>query len=124
MTDQHGADRDLEQRVHTLESEVAELREQVARSVSDAEAARVLATGADRDASEVRAELRAHTRSLSALRESQLEMNAKLGSLDGRFAVLGDSVERRFVAVDSGIQQITAMLQTLIDRDGRANGSA
>lgn len=110
--------------MHTLESEVAGLREQVARSVSDAGAASVLAGAADRDVSEVRTELRAHTRSLSAMRESQLGMNAKLDSLDGRVAVLGDSVERRSAAVDSGIQQITAMLQTLIDRDGRANGSA
>ncbi len=104
---QQPEDRELELRVSTLESEVAELREQVARSVSDAEAARVLASGADRDVSEVRAELRAHTRALSALRETQVEMNS--------------SVDRRFGLVDSSLRQITTMLQTLIDRDGRAS---
>lgn len=65
---------DLESRVTSLEHEVVRLREQVAITSSDAAAARVLASGADRDVSEVRAELRAHTQGLNALRETQLEL--------------------------------------------------
>jgi hypothetical protein len=65
---------DLELRVTSLEREVIRLREQVTLTSSDAAAARVLAAGADRDVSEVRAELRAHTQGLNALRETQLEL--------------------------------------------------
>ena len=57
---------DLEARFARLEHEVAELREQVTIAGSDAAAARVLAAGTDRDVSEVRAELRAHTQGLNA----------------------------------------------------------
>jgi hypothetical protein len=39
----------------------------------EAAAARALAAGADRDVADYRAELRGHTRVLSALRETQLE---------------------------------------------------
>ena len=49
---------DAEARFSRLEREVAELREQVALARTDATSARVLAAGADRDVSEVRAELR------------------------------------------------------------------
>ena len=72
------SDKDLENRVGILEQEVAQLREQAALSSSDATAARVLAAGADRDVSEVRSELRAHTRALNALRETQLEQGRML----------------------------------------------
>ena len=73
-------DDDVEARVDSLEQEVARLREQIALTSSDATAARadaaavrVLAAGVDRDVSEVRTELRAHTRAVNALREIQLE---------------------------------------------------
>ncbi len=42
---------------------------------------RVLAAGADRDVSEIRAELRAHTQGLNALRETQLEQGREITSL-------------------------------------------
>jgi uncharacterized coiled-coil protein SlyX len=57
---------DLEQRVSALESEIALVRQEAA-------AARALAAGADRDVADYRAELRGHTRALTALRETQLE---------------------------------------------------
>ncbi len=63
----------VERRVARLERDVARLREEVALAGSDASAARTLAAGADRDVSEVRAELRAHTQALNALRQTQLE---------------------------------------------------
>lgn len=93
-----------------LESEVERLRLDVTRTASDAAAARVLAGGADRDVSEMRAELRAHTGLLHALRETQLEMQQQV---DRRF----EQVDRRFEQVDAGLRQIATMLGTLIDRD-------
>ena len=66
-------DDDFMTRLTSLEREVARLREQAVLTSTDAAATRVLAAGADRDVSEVRAELRAHTQGLNALRETQLE---------------------------------------------------
>ena len=63
---------DLENRVTALEREVLRLRDQIALTSSEAAAARVLSGGADHDVSEVRAELRAHTQALNALRQIQL----------------------------------------------------
>jgi hypothetical protein len=91
------SDDDLENRVAVLEREVARLREQVALTTSDAAAARVLAAGADHDVAEVRAELRAHTQALNALRETQLEQGQKMS--DG------------FSALNTGMAQITALLK-------------
>ncbi|MEU8243462.1 hypothetical protein AB0C07_34845 [Actinoplanes missouriensis] len=72
---------DLEQRVTAVEAELAAVRQ-------DAAAARALAAGADRDTSEVRAELRGHTRVLESLRQTQLEhcaeLKADIGGLKGR----------------------------------------
>ena len=45
---------------------------------SDAAAARVLAAGADRDCSEMKAELRSHTTVLNAVRETQVEQGKTL----------------------------------------------
>ncbi|OJY39534.1 MAG: hypothetical protein BGP03_30945 [Pseudonocardia sp. 73-21] len=49
---------------------------------------------ADRDVSEVRSELRAHTRTLNALRETQAEFGRRLGGVEMR----------------SGVAQIVALL--------------
>lgn len=62
---------DLEQRVSAVEAELSVVRQEAA-------AARALAAGADRDVAEYRAELRGHTRVLSALRETQLDHYAEL----------------------------------------------
>jgi chromosome segregation ATPase len=64
---------DLEARVRSLEEAVQQLQ-------ADATAARELAAGADRDVSEVRAELRAHTQALNALRENQLDLQTEVRS--------------------------------------------
>jgi chromosome segregation ATPase len=121
-------DDDVEARFTRLEHEVAELREQVALTRSDAAAARVLAAGADRDVSEVRAELRAHTQGLNALRETQLEQSRALGEqrqeINGLrhemregFTSQGqriDELEREmrggFATMATGMAQITALL--------------
>ncbi len=59
---------DIETRVTILERKVLQLREQVALDSSDTGSAHLLAVGADRDVSEVRSALRAHTQALNALR--------------------------------------------------------
>ncbi|HET9253680.1 MAG TPA: hypothetical protein VFO16_00580 [Pseudonocardiaceae bacterium] len=106
-----------EARFTRLEHEVAELREQVALAKSDAAAARVLASGADRDVSEVRAELRAHTQGLNALRETQLEHGRAIGELRQEMSELrqemrAQSQEMRngFSTMATGMAQITALL--------------
>ena len=115
---------DIEARVAILEREVVRLREQVALSSSDAAGARVLAAGADRDVSEVRAELRAHTQALNALRETQLEqgraiagldqrvtgLDQKVTGLDQKVTGLDQKVTEGFATLGVGMAQITALL--------------
>ena len=124
-------DDDVEARITRLEHEVAELREQVALTRSDAAAARVLAAGADRDVSEVRAELRAHTQGLNALRETQLEQGQEINGLRQEmregFTLQSrriDELEREmrggFATMATGMAQITALLTDIRgpERDG------
>ena len=124
-------DDDVEARFTRLEHEVAELREQVALTRSDAAAARVLAAGADRDVSEVRAELRAHTQGLNALRETQLEQGQEINGLRQEmregFTLQSrriDELEREmrggFATMATGMAQITALLTEIRgpERDG------
>ena len=101
---------DIETRVAILEHEMAQLRERVALSSSEAAAARVLAAGADHDVSEVRAELRAHTRALNALRETQLEQDRKISGLDHKVTGLDQKMTEGFATLGTGMAQITALL--------------
>ena len=108
---------DIETRVAILEREVVRLREQVALGSSDAAGSRVLAAGADRDVSEVRAELRAHTRVLNALRETQLDQDRKITGLeqkvtglDQKVTGLDQKVTEGFAMLSTGMAQITALL--------------
>lgn len=97
---------DLEARVTTLESQMGAVR-------ADAAAARVLAGGADRDVSASAAKLDAHTRTLNALRETQLEQGATITDLNHRV----DSLEREmcggFAMTATGMAQITALLENI-----------
>ena len=113
-------DDDVEARSTILEQEVARLREQIALTSSDAAtaradatAARVLAAGADRDVSEVRAELRTHTQALNALRETQLEQGREMREQ-------GREMHDGFATVAVGMAQITALLTEVngSERDG------
>jgi chromosome segregation ATPase len=103
-------DDETEARFARLEHEVAELREQVALAKSDAAAARVLAAGADRDVSEVRAELRAHTQGLNALRETQLEHGRAIGELREEMGELRQEMRNGFATMATGMAQITTLL--------------
>lgn len=104
------SDDDVEARFARLEHEMAELREQVILAKSDAAAARVLAAGADRDVSEVRAELRAHTQALNALRETQLEHGRTIDELRQEMTGLCQEMRSGFATMATGMSQITALL--------------
>jgi hypothetical protein len=97
----------VEARLTRLENDVAQLREESALARADATAARVLAAGADREVSEVRAELRAHTQVLNALRQTQLEQGQKIDALERE-------VRDGFSTVQVGMAQITALLTAAI----------
>jgi uncharacterized protein involved in exopolysaccharide biosynthesis len=87
----------------------------------------VLAAGADRDVSEVRAELRAHTQALNALRETQVDFSRQLADFGRQLADHGrriDALERKldeqsremregFATLATGMAQITALLTNL-----------
>ena len=100
----------VENRLTALERQVAHLREQNAFIASDASAARTLAAGADRDVSEVRAELRAHTQVLNSLRETQLEQGQVL-------AEQGQTMRAGFAGVNAGMEQIVALLDRITGPD-------
>ncbi len=108
---------DLEIRVANLERDVARLQGQTTLAVSDAGAARLLAAGADHDVSAVRAELRAHTQALNALRETQLEQGRALASLDHRVTSLDQKVTEGFTTLNVGMAQITALLTGKLDSE-------
>lgn len=101
---------ELEARVSRLESEVARLQDGVTVSRADAAAARVLAGGADRDISDVRRELRAHTQVLNALRETQIEQGRHLSALDAKVGRLDAKVDRALGLLSTGMAQIVTLL--------------
>lgn len=105
---------DLEPRVSALEGEVREIRARLKISEQDAAAARVLAGAADRDVSEIHAELRdfrnATTSSFNATR-------ADLADLRSNVADLRTEMRTKFDLTAAGQEQIVGMLQTLIDRE-------
>jgi hypothetical protein len=122
-------DDDFEARLAILEREVARLREQSILISSDATgarvdaaAARVLAAGADRDVSEVRAELRAHIQALNALRETQLEQAREMRE---GFAEMRAEMREGFAKTwewfakqATGMAQITALLTKIAEPEG------
>jgi chromosome segregation ATPase len=107
----------LEARVTTLEREVARLREQVVNTRTDAAAARVLAGGADRDVSAFGAKLDAHTKTLNALRETQVEQDAILREHSEKIDRLEREMRHGFATLGTGMAQITALLQGIAGTD-------
>jgi chromosome segregation ATPase len=112
---------DIETRVSALEREIALLRERIRLARDDAGAARTLVSGADRDVAEMRAQLRAHTQVLNALRatqlemmDGQLEMRGEMNELRGEMNELRDEMRGGFATVHAGMAQITGLLSTII----------
>jgi hypothetical protein len=121
--------KDLEQRVSAIEADVAVVRQEGA-------AARELAAGADREAADVRAELRGHGRVLTALRETQLEMQVEMQGM--QLEMRGMQLDMRgfreiqvrhyaehkadAAEMKAGMAQIVRMLEDL-SGDGRSPGA-
>jgi chromosome segregation ATPase len=84
----------LDDRVTNLEREMKDVR----RDVADT---RLLASGASEEVGHLRLELRAHTKTLEALRETQLEqrdeMRAGFAKVDERFA----KTDERFITLET-----------------------
>jgi hypothetical protein len=90
---------------------IRQLRAEIALVAADAQAARTLAAGADRDVSEVRAELRAHTRVLNALRETQAEQGRAIAELRAQTEAGFVEMRAGFATLASGMGDITRLLQ-------------
>lgn len=105
---------DLEQRLAAVEREVIALREQ-------ATDAHTLAAHADRDVAEFRAELRAQTQLILALRETQVEHHAEhkadTAQVAAELTALRTEMVVRFDQVHGGLEQIVSMLDALRERD-------
>lgn len=102
---------DIENRLAAVERDLAEVRRRADLAVTDAAAARTLAAGADRDVSEVRAELRAHTSALNALRETQVDFAHRLTALEGRLDSLERTVQEGFTMLHAGMDKIVNLLE-------------
>ena len=118
----------IAERVSRLEASVADARK-------DAAAARILAGGADRDVSEMRTELKAHTKVLNALRETQVEqgkeMRGGFAQVESRFAKVEGDMREGFAQVrdeaGAGFAQVRnemgagfAMLKKAIDKSNES----
>ena len=108
-----------------------ELRAEIALARAAWASARVLAAGADRDVSEVRAELRSHTRVLTAVRETQVEQGQAIAELRtevraGFAEVRTELAEMRtgFATLASGMADITTLLHRAIGDWGHRRASA
>ncbi|QYN34814.1 hypothetical protein K1T35_41695 [Pseudonocardia sp. DSM 110487] len=115
------ANGDLEARVRDLEHEVLRLKDGVEISRADAAAARVLAGGADRDVSDVKTLLRAHTQTLNALRETQLEQQDEIRALrseqQDEIGALRSEMQRGFGMLRTGMAQLLAVLPDQNNKD-------
>jgi 3-phosphoshikimate 1-carboxyvinyltransferase len=110
---------DLERRVSALEQDVTRLQGELDRAREDAEAARTLAGGADREVSDVRSQLRAQRGLLQALRDTQVEHGDRLDRLERRMT----AVELRLTALEDRVAGMDARLTGRIDSlEGRDAG--
>ncbi len=109
--------------MNALETTVHGIKRRLRATEQDAAAARVLAGAADRDVTEIRAEIRdfrnASTASFNALRQDFVELRSHV---DRRF----EQVDRGFAeirgtldATAAGQQRIVELIQSLIDQQDR-----
>lgn len=92
---------ELEERLAKLERRFGGLRQEAA-------AARVLAGGADRDVSDLAETVKAQTRVLGALRETQVEQGQKLESLDKKVTAL----DKKVTGLDSKVTELDERVTT------------
>lgn len=107
---------DLEGRVNALEATVDSINRRLRATEQDAAAARVLAGVADRDVTEIRAEIRdfrnATTASFNALREDFGDLR---NHVDWGFTEIRGKLD----ATATGQEHIADLVQRLIDGQGR-----
>jgi chromosome segregation ATPase len=126
------ASNNLEARVTALETQVQELATRIRRIEQDATAARVLAGGADRDVTEIRAEIRdfrqATTAGFNTMRKDITDLRKNFTDLRVEVTDLGTQMNNGFIEIRSkfdataaGMEQIANLLNTLI---AQAGGSA
>ena len=112
------------------QDELSEIRRRLRAVEQDAAAARVLAGAADRDVSEIRAEIRdlrqATAGSFNALREDFVDLREDFVDLREDFSSLREEVGRGFVemrgkldATAAGQQRIVELIESLIDQQDR-----
>jgi hypothetical protein len=109
---------EIHERVTRLEYQMVDARK-------DAAAARVLAGAADRDVSEMHAQLRAHTRTLNALRETQLEHGERLAGVEGQLVGVEGrlgGVEGQLVGVEGRLGGVEGQLVGVEGRLGGVEG--
>ncbi|GAB2979469.1 hypothetical protein LWP59_40160 [Amycolatopsis acidiphila] len=103
----------LERRVTKLEDEMPEAIAVAQDARDHASMANILADGAFTVAQDVRATLRAHTRSLNALRETQVEHGQRLDRLEQKVDGLGRKVDEGFTMMSLGMSKITALITNI-----------
>lgn len=77
----------------------------------------MLAAGADRDVSEVRAELRAHTQGRNALRKTQLELRETQLEQGRKLTGLRQEMGEGFATLATGMVEITTLLTKITDAE-------
>lgn len=123
----------LEARVAALESQVGELTDKVRHTAHDAAAARVLAGGADRDVTEIRAEIRdfrqATTSSFNAMREDLTDLRGDMNNFRGDMNSLRQETANGFLeirgrldATAAGQQQIVTLLNRVLGEPDASGG--
>lgn len=116
--------------MNALETTVGDINRRLRATEHDAAAARVLAGAADRDVTEIRAEIRdfryATSASFNALRQDFVELREDFGDLRRHVDLGFEKVDRGFAemrgkldATASGQQHIAGLIQRLIDDQDR-----
>src|SRR5262249_27894354 len=113
-------------RMTAVEAQVQELAKDVRRARQDAAAARLLAGEADRDVTEIRAEIRdfrrATTASFNVMREDFTDLRNDFTGLRNHVDNGFIEIRGRLDAAAAGQQQIVTLLNRLIDQhDGQAS---
>jgi hypothetical protein len=113
---------DLEGRVNALETTVGDINRRLRATEQDAAAARVLAGAADRDVTEMRAEIRdfrqATTAGFNAIREDFVDLRRHVDQGFEQVARGFAEMRGKLDAAASGQQHIADLIQGLIaDRD-------
>jgi predicted nucleic acid-binding Zn-ribbon protein len=106
-------------------SDLAKLDKRVTKLEREMGDVRKLAADASTDVGDVSAALRAHTRSIEALRETQIDFSKELRDqgkrMDAGFAELDGEMRKGFAEMAVGMAQITASLSIVMRESGEGS---